>query len=366
MDETPAATVGLLARGFADVHSAILFEGDLVRQDGRMPPRLRRALSLLSGHCLREGLEDFGASVHTTMQLATHPLRDWGLSAFAGDFKWADVVLIDGDLGQPTSECFDLASGGGEVEIVQEIHHERLRAAVARFGSKGRDRAYQEIRGLIVRRPCLPISELFAFMEVWLSAAQEIQSFYRPLPASAVHGKTMRLCAGCGAPLWPDPDTRLFPNGRCRIRDCRMRHPVCQVAHEVDVEDVAEWQLATSAALAYWTGPGLAEIEIYDRLKAAGRQVDLYPLSDSADIGVDGRDIGIDVKSYASAAVLGARLARDVGGITHFRRKILCVPDARVRQDRGYLSTLRAVASQGEGRMLEFMTVSDVIAELTP
>lgn len=330
-----------------------------------MPPRMRRALALLSAQSLQEGRDDLGACIHTVMEMATRPLRDWGLPSFSGDFPWAGVVLVDGDLGQPTAECFELASGGGgETELLEEIHHERLRAASERFGSRSKDRAYREIRGLVVRRPCLPTGELFSFMEEWLSAAQDIQTFYRPLPSTALHGKTLRLCAGCGSPLWPDHDIGSFPNGRCRIRDCRMRQSSCDVRKEIEVTDVSEWRLATNAVLSYWTGPGLAEIEVHDRLKAAGRQVDLYPLSDAADVSVDGREIGIDVKSYASASLLGSRLARSVGQITLFRRRILCVPDARVRQDRDYLTTLKAIASQGEGRCLEFMTVSDVIKEL--
>ncbi|WP_216074825.1 hypothetical protein, partial [Acinetobacter baumannii] len=85
---------------------------------------------------------------------------------------------------------------------------------------------------------------------------------------------------------------------------------------------------------------------VNDRLNAAGRKAVLYPLSDAADVGVDGLEIGIDVKSYASSALLGARLARNVGQIGLFKRRILCVPDARVKQDRGYLSTLKSIASQ--------------------
>ncbi|QRM35048.1 hypothetical protein [Microvirga sp. VF16] len=330
-----------------------------------MPPRMRRALARISAQSLRDGTDDLGASIHTVMELATRPMGEWGLASFTGDFPWASVILVDGDLGQPTPECFELAAGGGgETELLQEIHHQRLRSASERFGGKQKDRAYREIRGLVVRRPCLPTEDLFSFVGDWLTAAPDIQSFYRPLPSGALHGKTLRLCAGCGAPLWPDNDTISFPKGRCRIRDCRMRHPVCEVGEEFTVDDVREWQLATNAVLAYWTGPGLAEIEVHDRLKAAGRTVDLYPYSDAADVSVDGREIGIDVKSYASAALLGARLARSVGQITLFRRRILCVPDARVRQDKGYLTTLKAIASQGEGKCLEFMTVGTLLKEL--
>ncbi|ANY81310.1 hypothetical protein BB934_26370 [Microvirga ossetica] len=365
MGEDSLITAGMLARGLADVHERLLFHGDLVRQDGRMPPRMRRALARLSAQSLRDGADDLGASIHNVMAMAARPMCEWGMPSFQGDFPWANIVLVDGDLGQPTAECFELAAGGGsETELLQEIHHERLRAAAERCGPKMRDRAYREIRGLVVRRPCLPTADLFEFIEDWLTAAPDVQSFYRPLPSTALHGKTLRLCAGCGSPLWPDNDVVSFPNGRCRIRDCRMRHPTCEVAEEFEVTDVGEWRLATNAVLAYWTGPGLAEIEVHDRLKAAGRTVDLYPYSDAADVSVDGRDVGIDVKSYASASLLGARLARSVGQITMFRRRILCVPDARVRQDNGYLKTLKAIALQGEGKCLEFMTVSDVIREL--
>jgi hypothetical protein len=357
------ATAVLLARGFAEIFDRIVGDGEVVRQDATMPQSARRALALVSGLCLAEGAEDLGASVHIAMDRACEPFGNWGLAQFRPPFRYAEVALIERDLGMPTHDCREMASSGGsETAVYEEIHHEQLRQALKDYPGQERSRAYTAIRELVVRNPVLREQDLHRFVveQGHAPAARTIMSFYRSIPQAALHGSLARRCAGCGGLLWPDRDTAAFPEGRCRIQQCRVAHPT--PVKRDDIIDPAQWRLGTNAVMAYWVGPGLDEIQIHDALKAAGKKVVLYPQADAADVGLNGLDVGIDVKTYASPVLLGAKLTRSIGRLEMFARKILVVPDGKLRLNPRYLEQLRG-SYQGS-HALEFMTVSTAIAEL--
>lgn len=360
----PDVTALLLARGLAEAFDRTSADGGVIQQDASMPPRLRRGLSLLSGLCLAAGIEDLGASVHIAMDRACEPFSTWGIAPFDVPFRYADVALIDRDLGIPTADCRELAALGGSQIIAQEdLHHSALRAAIQAFSVGQRDSAYTAIREFLVRHPAVAFAdrERFVVDGGLVAAARMVASLYRPIPAGALFGGQARLCGYCAALLWPDRDTASFPDGRCRIRQCGLAH--LESARGAEILNPVEWQLATGAAMAYWVGPGLDEIRIYDALRAAGRAAVLYPLSDAADVGVDGADVGIDVKAYASPVVLGTKLSQSIGRLAAFRRRILAVPDDKLRLNPRYLQQLRDVY-RGEHR-LDFMTASQTIRTLT-
>jgi REase associating with pPIWI_RE/pPIWI_RE three-gene island domain Y len=360
----PNVTAILLARGLLELHERVITDGGVVQQDADMPTGLRRALALLSGLCLREGAEDLGASLHVAMDQACEPFSVWGVAAFRAPFPFSDVALIDREVGMPTPDCRELAAlGGSELAVQEDIHHTMLRATVQAFPIRQRERSYTSIREFIVRHPAVAYAdrERFVVEGGLVAAARTIASFYRPVPMAALVDGVARLCGYCGSLLWPDRDIAAYPHGRCRIRQCRLAHP--QSARGDEITNPSEWQLATAAALAYWVGPGLDEIRIYDALIAAGRDTVLYPAADAADVGVDGFEIGIDVKAYASPVVLAAKLSRSIGRFDSFRRRILAVPDDKLRLNTRYLEQLRDVYS-GAHR-LEFMTASQAIGTLT-
>lgn len=363
MEAVPEVTAVLLARGFAEIFDRIVGDRDVVRQDATMPHSARRALSLLSGLCLVGGVEDLGASVHSAMDRACEPFRDWGLAQFRPPFRYADVALIEHELGVPTDDCREMArSGGSEAAVHEEIHHEQLRQTLKDYPARERSRAYTDIRELVVRNPVIQEKDLHRFLveHGHAAAARTIMSFYRPIPQAALHGAVAHRCAWCGGLLWPDRDAAAFPEGRCRVRQCRLTHPT--PAKRDDVADPAQWRLGTNAVLAYWVGPGLDEIRIHDALRAVGKKVALYPHADAADVGVDGLAVGIDVKTYASPVLLGAKLTRSIGRLDMFKRRILAVPDDKLRLNPRYIEQLRD-SYQG-AHALELMTVSKVIAEL--
>jgi hypothetical protein len=127
------------------------------------------------------------------------------------------------------------------------------------------------------------------------------------------------------------------------------------------IDQPAVYRLANAALLAFWVGPGLDEIRLHDLLSRSGRSSTLYPFMDAADVGLDGLDVGLDVKSYASPIVLAARLSRGIGRLAMFARRIIVVPDYKLRLNPRYLQDLRAFYSGGDE--LEFLSVSQTARE---
>lgn len=327
-----------------------------------MPGSLRRGMALVSTVALKSGhSHDIASQANAFTALACLPVGEWGPAPFAACAERA-VVLLDQGFGSPTPDCLELAAAGDEAGIVEDIFHERLRTALAAAGPLA-PALYREVRETIVRRPCMPQADVLAFAYDVPELAGEIPGFFRRLPAAALHGRTLRLCARCSAPLFPDRDRSSYPLGRCAVRECRMTHPDPGVGSEHQVASLNDWRIADPSIMTYWVGPGLPEVWLHDSLRAAGRDVELYPLCDAADVGIDGTDVGIDVKSYSSAAVIGRRFADGIGGLRAFRRRIVAIPDFWIRIDRDYLRTASDVSGRREG--IEFMSVSDAVRELS-
>jgi len=325
-----------------------------------MPDSLRRASVLISRHCLEESIEDKGASIHDVLELATHPAAEWGLAAFAAPFDMSDVVLIDPDLGLPTEDCVEAGRDGTETNIMERLQHEQLRDAVRGTGKRSR-KAYSEIRGFVVRNPVLSIWDLKKFEAKWATASRAIRGFYTTVPMGAVHSDgRIRTCKNCGALLWPDSDTSSYPNGRCRVRSCAEEMPTPALATTID--NPSEYVAAERSVLAYWIGPGLDEIRLFDRLSAGGIDVVLYPEEDSADVGTEDLMIGIDVKTYTSPIILARRLSAGIGNLSIFKAKYIAVPDAKLKSDPDYLTLLRTRYTGAE--RLVFDTVSNVVKDV--
>ena len=78
---------------------------------------------------------------------------------------------------------------------------------------------------------------------------------------------------------------------------------------------------------------------------------------------MDGLDIGIDAKSYASPVVLGAKLNTGIGRLGIFAKRYLVVPDDKLRLNPRYIEQL--IATYRGSTSLIFRTTSAVIAELS-
>jgi hypothetical protein len=106
------------------------------------------------------------------------------------------------------------------------------------------------------------------------------------------------------------------------------------------ISDPLGWRVFTDDILAYWVGPGLAEIQLHDELREAGVDVFLYPRDDAADVGRSD-ELGIDVKSYSCPRLLGETLTERLGGLSTFQQRYVAVPDGMVNRRPRYLEDLR-------------------------
>ncbi|TAY52974.1 hypothetical protein [Rhizobium leguminosarum] len=358
-----SVAVRLTARGLVDAFQMLKSSRDVFSPGPELPTTLRRAMALVSAVAMREGYPfDIASQINAFTVMTGRPVKTWGPASFT-ECDERDAILLDTGYGVPTAECFDLAELRTEDDIREDLFHERLRSALRGLPAKHAASLYREVRQDIVRRPVRTRSEVLSFAQSNPELAGEIPGFFKQLPASATDGHILRLCGHCQAPLFPSSDRRAFPMGRCAVRECRMAYPDPVMGSEHDVASPSDWRIADPAIMTFWVGPGLPEIKLYDELRAIRDDVELYPVMDMADVGIGGLAVGVDIKSYSSAAVLGERFSRDIGGLRAFKRRIVAVPDFWISIDRDYLKTAARVSSLKDG--IEFLSVGQVVREFT-
>lgn len=359
----PETVLILLAQGLERQYDTLRNNHSVLRQrKADLDANLTSALPRLSALYMCEGKEDKAASVHKLMEMATTPLKEWGIDYFAKeDFPYQDIILIDPQTLAPTPESLELAakSGGyGEDQILEDHYHTQVRDLV-QSARKRRDQLYTSIREFIVRHPLATIREIEDWKDSlkFPKAKQTLAGFYRDIPVGWTHCGTVHKCSNCGGLLKPHPDKTLYPDGLCVVSNCRKKGIFPKTD---DLPDYQDMKLLNNQLLTYWVGPGLDEIQIYDTAKSAGRNACLYPSSDACDISLDGFAVGIDAKSYTSAMLLIKRLNSSIGRLTEYDRKIIAISDELDDRFGNYMATLRS-EKKDAAIDLEFITVGSLI-----
>lgn len=358
--------VMLLAQGILRQYARVL-NREIVRQEDTMPPELYKSMCKLGRLYIEQGLPDQAACVHSVLERSRYRLDDrWDLEIFRqSGFRFSDVVLIDPELRVPTSDCVEIArlSGMGEDNVIEHRLHNRLRESSEQLGSRRQHKAYTALRELVGRQSLIAERQLWDYLaEHDLTPLQTMlgETFFDPVPEAWLIGGLAHQCAHCGTLMRPHPDTKQFPEGRCPIRQCNSINPA-KVGEKLNPNDDL-LLIAKPQILTYWTGPAIDELAIFDFARRHGLSAELYPDSDLCDISINGRAIGIDAKSYLSPVSLALRLNRSIGGLVHYRRRIVAVSDQLVEQNPSYLSTLRSTLDKkGDPATLETFTVSSVI-----
>lgn len=358
--------VVLLAQGILRQYARVL-NREIVRQQDTMPPELYKSMCKLGRLYIEQGLPDQAACVHSVLERSRYRLDDrWELEIFRQPgFRFSDVILIDPELRVPTSDCVEIArlSGMGEDNVIEHRLHNRLRESSEQLGSRRQHKAYTALRELVGRQSLIAERQLWDYLvEHDLTPLQTMlsETFFDPVPEAWLIGGLAHRCAHCGTLMRPHPYTKQFPEGRCPIRQCNSANPA-QVGEKLNPND-DRLLIAKPQILTYWTGPAIDEVAIFDFARQHGLSAELYPDSDLCDISINGRAIGIDAKSYLSPVSLALRLNRSIGGLVHYRRRILAVSDQLVEQNPSYLSTLRSTLDKkGDPATLETLTVSSVI-----
>ncbi|MDJ0553260.1 MAG: hypothetical protein QNJ68_02210 [Microcoleaceae cyanobacterium MO_207.B10] len=362
--------VVLFAQGIIRQYTRVLNE-EIVSQEDRMPSELHRAMCKLGRLYIEEGKADKAACIHTILERARYPLSadEWELEIFRHpDFRFRQATLIEPELRVPTSDCAEIANSTGafgEDNVIQRNLYERLIQITEQLGSRRQHKAYTAIREMFGRRSLIGEYQLLDYIEEnELTPVQGkiIEAFFDRVQDIWLIDGLAHRCGYCGTLLRPHPNQKRFPLGRCPIRQCENYEPrEAKVSEKLDPKK-EPLLIAKPQILTYWTGPGIDEIAIFDVARKNGLDTELYPDSDKCDIGVNGRSIGIDAKSYTSPVSLGLRLNRSIGGLKYYRRRIIAVSDRLVRDNPDYLSSLEStLEKKGDAATLEVCTVSEVI-----
>lgn len=357
----------LLAQGILQQYTRILNESEIVRQDDRsIPKELYQAMYSLGRLYIEEEKCDRAACIHDLLERSRYTLNfhQWDLDVFKqSNFKFREILLIEPDLRVPTSECSDIArnSGGfGEDNVIEHRLYTQLKESTERLGGKRKHLAYTAVRELLGRRSLIGERELIEYLiEHQLTALQGmiINNFFTEVPEIWLIQGLAHRCAYCETLMRPHhrfPDT-----GYCPIRLCEGNSEP-MVLEKLDPQQ-ERLLIAKPQILTYWTSPAIDEINIFDRAKEYGLDVQLYPESDLCDVSINNYAIGIDAKSYNSPVSLAMRLNRDIGGLIHYRQRIIAVSDRIVANTDGYLDILRSsLDNKGDPARLEIKSVSEV------
>lgn len=317
----------------------------------------RKAMALVSRARLSLGMSDLGAEIHELLSHCVKPLGDWLPLPEIEEQGLQHVRLIDPIEALPTMEAEELAADfSGMASLFEEQVFSAFVEILAKLPKSEADRLYTRVREFAVRHPVVAQSDLNALGEdlpsaLWLCVQHR---FYEPLPQSLLQERAVRLCAHCG-----NLTKRVSSGWSCTTLACAAQSP-----SKAEEPRSAENLMRLSKGLRqYWFEPGIDEIRMFDRLVRAGLTARLYPHRDRVDIDVGAHeDIGIDLKSYTSPELLGARMGRRPGGLVHYAKRWLVIPDWLVARTPGYLDRLRAAL---EGSPIRCLSVSMAIEELT-
>jgi hypothetical protein len=253
----------------------------------------------------------------------------------------------------------------GEDNVIEHRLYQRLREATERLGIRHQHKAYTALRSLFGSRSLIGEHQLLDYLrdnDLTPLQGMIVDTFFDSVPDVWLIDGHAHRCAYCGTLMRPYPDRKLFPDGRCPIRQCLGHNSSkAKVSEKLDPNQ-DRLLIAQPQILTYWTGPAIDELAIFDAAIKNGLDAELYPESDLCDVAINGRNIGIDAKSYTSPVSLALRLNRSIGGLEHYRRRIIAVSDQLIEERPDYLSTFQsAIDKKGDPATLEILSVSQVI-----
>lgn len=317
----------------------------------------RKAMALVSRARLSLGRSDVGAEIHELLTHCLEPLGSWLPLPEVERDGLSSVCLIDTEERLPTMEAEELAAGfSGLAGLFEEQVFSAFIEILTKLPQRECDRLYTLLREFCVRHPVVRQQDLHALGEelpsaLWLCVQHR---FYESMPMALLNGESVRLCGHCGNLM------KRAPSGQvCSTAACAAQSP----PKAGQAVPTANLMRLTKGLRQYWLEPGIDEIRMHDQLVAAGLTSRLYPHRDRVDIDLgESNSVGIDLKAYSSPELLGARMSRRPGGLSHYGRKWLVIPDWLVSRTPGYLERLSAAL---ELSAIQCLSVSQAVKELT-
>ena len=305
----------------------------------------RKIMAMVSRYCLESGLRDYGGEIHDLLFHCTKPFDTWLKVPALIEAGYGQTVLIDPDYGIPTPEAQELAADFSTVTArLEENLFASLKESLGQYPVTSGNEYYTAIRDFIVRNPVVTAAKLFEpnrYMpaSLWMSIQQE---YFEPVPhALATDGKVI-LCAHCNSMMKP---AKSGGGLCCQSRACR----VSRAAKTGSVLPVIDARRVKRGIHQYWVEPGIDEILLFDAIVAAGVDALLYPFQDRVDIAVG--TIGMDLKTFVSPEILGAKFRKGIGGLAYYETKWLVVPDWLLKSAPAYMSRLEAAMGDNAKRV---------------
>jgi hypothetical protein len=363
--------VTLLAQGIIRLYTQLLPGEKIVKQNDSLPYELYQAMCKLGRLYIENGQTDQAASVHQVLHLARFPLKheQWNLAIFQQpEFSHRDVILIDSQMCVPTADCGEIArhyGGFGENNLIEHRLYEQLCQATEKLGTRRQHLAYTAIRELLGRFSLIGEHQLIVYLEAHdLTPLQRvILDFFTSIPDIWLIKNLAHRCDYCGTLMRPHPHKNKYPDGQCPIWQCQGNLKP-KIGEKLDPNQ-DRLLVAKPQILTYWTAPAIDELAIYDIAKQERLEVELYPHSDLCDLAINDRLIGIDAKSYSSPVALAAKLNHSIGGLIHYRHRIIAISDHLITDNPYYLDILREqLESENPQSTLEIMSVSEIIQKL--
>jgi len=324
--------------------------GGLTRED-------RRIMAMVSRFCLQAGLPDHGGEIHNLLALCKQPLEAWlNLPEIVNQGLGA-IVLIEPEYGTPTPEAQDLALNFSTIAAhLEERLFENLKESLKRYPEQSAASYYTAIREFVVRNP-VATEDTLAYSKptvpggLWMMIQKE---YYEPIPSGLVRNGKIVQCAHCNSLMQKHA---LSGQLSCQSRACHQSRPT--LAGET--LDATNARRAHKSIHQYWVEPGIDEIFLYDALIKAGLSAELYPHQDRVDIAIGG--IGMDLKTYASPEILGAKFKTGIGGLSHYGEKWVVIPDWLIRLTPNYLDRLRSAMGEASAQRLRCLSSSQALHE---
>lgn len=295
----------------------------------------RKIMALVSRFSLQAGLPDFGGEIHELLLNCTKPLELWLKIPALLDAGYGSTVLIDPDYGVPTPEAQEMASAFSTITAhLEERLFAALKETLGKYPASSANAYYTAIREFIVRNPVVDTETLFQASKLmpgslWMAVQND---YYEPVPYALASDGMITLCTRCRSMM--KPTGAKSGAMRCQSRACHISFPATP-GKQLEIQDARRVKRGIHQ---YWVEPGIDEIRLYDALVGAGLPAELYPFQDRVDIALG--DIGMDLKTYVSPEILGAKFRKGIGGLNHYGTKWLIIPDWLIASGHAYLSRL--------------------------
>ena len=325
---------------------------------GGLNPEERRIMAMVSRFCLQSGLPDYGGEIHDLLSMCKQPLQDWLRIPALVDQGLGPIILIDPEYGIPTPEAQDLAQGFSTIAAhIEERLFDSLKESIKRYPAPSAAAYYTAIREFVVRNPVISAEKLIDSRPsmpgaLWLGVQQE---FYERIPSGLARSGKIVLCAHCNSLMQTHT---LSGEMRCKSRACHRSRP----AQPGQTLDAANARRVHRSIHQYWVEPGIDEIFLFDAMVKEGLPALLYPDQDRVDIAVG--NIGMDLKTYASPEILGAKFKKGIGGLSSYTRKWVLVPDWLVQLTPNYLDRLKNSMGEDASNRVMCMSTSQALKEV--